>query len=154
MTKAALGAVGSALGIALGTALATLALHLLGGDLGGGFFAGSTPALQWSASAALVFGALGVAAALAGAWWPARLARELPAAQTLKGLGALDAHASHPSLGAALLAGGAAMALVPPLWDIPIAAYASVASAVPRATPSALPTAPSAAASHSTSHMR
>jgi len=124
---AALGAVGSALGIALGTALATLALHLLGGDLGGGFFAGSTPALQWSAGAALVFGALGVAAALAGAWWPARLARELPAAQTLKGLGALDAHASHPSLGAALLAGGAAMALVPPLWDIPIAAYASVA---------------------------
>ena len=124
---AALGAVGSALGIALGTALATLALHLLGGDLGGGFFAGSTPALQWSASAALVFGALGVAAALAGAWWPARLARELPAAQTLKGLGALDAHTSHPLLGAALLASGAAMALVPPLWDIPIAAYASVA---------------------------
>jgi putative ABC transport system permease protein len=124
---AALGAVGSALGVALGTALATLALHLLGGDLGGGFFAGSTPALQWSAGAALVFGALGVAAALAGAWWPARLARELPAAQTLKGLGALDAHTSHPLLGAALLASGAAMALVPPLWDIPIAAYASVA---------------------------
>jgi putative ABC transport system permease protein len=124
---AALGAVGSAMGIALGTALATLALHLLGGDLGGGFFAGSTPVLQWSTGAAAVFGTLGVVAALAGAWWPAQLARGLAPAQTLKGLGALDAHASHPFLGATLLASGAAMALVPPLWDIPIAAYASVA---------------------------
>lgn len=36
-----LGLVGSALGIALGSALAALALNLLGGDLGGGFFAGA-----------------------------------------------------------------------------------------------------------------
>jgi putative ABC transport system permease protein len=59
-----LGLLGSALGLALGTGLALAALQVLGGDLGGGYFSGDTPALQWSADAALVFGALGVAAAL------------------------------------------------------------------------------------------
>ena len=44
----ALGLVGSLAGIALGTALAALALRLLGGDLGGGYFSGVAPTLQWS----------------------------------------------------------------------------------------------------------
>lgn len=76
--SAALGLLGSVLGITLGTALAATALQLLGGDLGGGYFAGVRPALQWSAPAAVVYGALGVAAALAGGWWPARAAQTLP----------------------------------------------------------------------------
>ncbi|MGA8784409.1 MAG: ABC transporter permease, partial [Polaromonas sp.] len=42
-----LGLVGSVAGIALGSALAALALRLLGGDLGGGYFAGVAPTLQW-----------------------------------------------------------------------------------------------------------
>ncbi|NVO06743.1 MAG: ABC transporter permease, partial [Rhodoferax sp.] len=92
LEAAVLGLLGSVLGIALGTGLAALALHLLGGDLGGGFFAGEAPALQWSAGAAFLFGSMGVATALVGAWWPARLAQALPPAQTLKGLGALQAH--------------------------------------------------------------
>ncbi|MBX9832229.1 MAG: FtsX-like permease family protein, partial [Burkholderiaceae bacterium] len=91
--SAALGLVGSALGIALGTALAATTLRLLGGDLGGGYFAGVQPALQWSAPAALVYGTLGVAAALVGGWWPARAAQLLPPAQTLKGLGTAASHA-------------------------------------------------------------
>ena len=78
--SAALGLLGSVLGITLGTALAATALQLLGGDLGGGYFAGVQPALQWSAPAALVYGALGVAAALVGGWWPARAAQQLPPA--------------------------------------------------------------------------
>ena len=45
----ALGLVGSAAGLALGAGLAALALRLLGGDLGGGFFGGAAPALQFSA---------------------------------------------------------------------------------------------------------
>ncbi|WP_143218462.1 ABC transporter permease, partial [Acidovorax sp. T1m] len=76
--SALLGLVGSAAGIALGTALAATALQLLGGDLGGGYFAGVQPALQWSAPAALLYCALGVAAALVGGWWPAQSARHLP----------------------------------------------------------------------------
>ena len=127
MEAAALGTVGSALGIALGTGLAALALRLLGGDLGGGYFSGATPSLQWSPLAALVFGGLGVLAALLGAWWPARLAQQLPPAQTLKGLGAPPTHNRHAGLGAALLVAGGLLALLPPVWDIPLAAYASVA---------------------------
>jgi putative ABC transport system permease protein len=127
MEAAALGTVGSALGIALGTGLAALALRLLGGDLGGGYFSGATPALQWSPLAALVFGSLGLAAALLGAWWPARLAQQLPPAQTLKGLGAPQGHSRHAGMGCALLVAGCLLALLPPVWDIPLAAYASVA---------------------------
>jgi putative ABC transport system permease protein len=121
-----LGLTGSLLGIALGTGLAALALRLLGGDLGGGFFAGGAPALQWSPWAALVFGALGMVAALVGAWWPARWAQGLPAAQTLKGLGNAPAPQSHVVVAAALLVTGGLLALLPPVWGIPLAAYTSV----------------------------
>nr|WP_315463523.1 FtsX-like permease family protein [uncultured Rhodoferax sp.] len=125
---AALGAFGSALGLLLGTALAALALRLLGGDLGGGYFSGATPALQWSPWAALLFGALGTAAALLGAWGPARLAQALPPAQTLKGLGHSQGGGSSVRWGVALLAAGGLLALLPPVWDMPLAAYLSVAA--------------------------
>ncbi len=125
---AALGAFGSALGLLLGTALAALALRLLGGDLGGGYFSGATPALQWSPWAALVFGALGTAAALLGAWGPARLAQALPPAQTLKGLGHSQGGGSSVRWGVALLVAGGLLALLPPFWDMPLAAYLSVAA--------------------------
>ena len=82
-----LGLAGSLAGVALGTALAALALRMLGGDLGGGYFAGVAPHLQWSTPAALAYAALGLAAATAGGWWPARQAQQFPPAQTLKGLG-------------------------------------------------------------------
>ena len=124
---AALGAIGSALGLALGTGLAWLALRVLGGDLGGGFFADSAPHLQWSTPAALGFAAMGLLAALAGAWFPARLAQRLAPALALKGLGSLDTHGSHPALGIALLCAAGLLALAPPMWEMPLAAYASVA---------------------------
>lgn len=127
LEAAALGTVGSVLGLALGAGLAALALRLLGGDLGGGFFAGSAPALQWSPGAALVFGLLGVAAALVGAWTPARLAQQLPPAQTLKGLGSLTGRRNQAWLGVLLLLAGGLMALLPPVAGIPLAAYFSVA---------------------------
>ena len=125
--SALLGLVGSATGIALGTALAALALRLLGGDLGGGYFAGIAPSLQFDAGAALVYGALGVAAALVGGWWPARAAQKLPPAQTLKGLGAAPAQGRAHWLSVALIAAGALLALSPPVFGIPLAAYVSVA---------------------------
>ncbi|MBU2288948.1 MAG: FtsX-like permease family protein, partial [Gammaproteobacteria bacterium] len=55
-----LGFVGSVVGIAAGTGLAWLALRVLGGDLGGGYFDGVAPTLRWSSASALVYGALGV----------------------------------------------------------------------------------------------
>ncbi len=126
----AMGALGSAAGLLLGALLAWLALRLLGGDLGGGYFRGETPPLQWSSAAALLYGTLGVAASLAGGWWPARAAARLAPAQALKGLGSVDAGERaglRPGrTGALLMAGGALLALAPPVAGLPIAAYASV----------------------------
>ncbi len=121
-----LGVVGSVAGIALGTGLAALALRVLGGDLGGGYFSGIAPALHWSSTAALVYGGLGVAAALVGGWWPAKSAQKLPPAQSLKGLGAsLGGPRSH-WLSLALLAASGVMALLPPVAGIALGAYLSV----------------------------
>ncbi|MDY0107357.1 MAG: FtsX-like permease family protein [Giesbergeria sp.] len=121
-----LGLAGSAAGIALGTVLAAAALRLLGGDLGGGYFAGVQPPLQWSGTAALLYGALGVVAALAGGWWPARRAQALPPAQTLKGLGAVGAPSGRSWTSIVLIAAGALLASAPPLFGLPLAAYVAV----------------------------
>src|SRR6202008_3925460 len=82
--SALLGLVGSVLGMAL----AALALRLLAGDLGGGYFPGVVPRLQFDAGAALIYAALGIVAAIVGGWLPARTAQALAPAQALKGLGA------------------------------------------------------------------
>ena len=122
-----LGLLGSLLGLALGTGLAVAALHLLGGDLGGGYFSGDTPPLQWSAGAALVFGALGMAAALLGAYLPARQAASLPPTQTLKGLGMAANGGAQARIAVLLLVVAVVLASLPPLGGVPLAAYVSVA---------------------------
>ena len=122
----ALGVLGSLAGIALGSALAWLALQILGGDLGGGFFAGVQPTLHWSPVAALVFGLLGIAATLAGAWWPARAAMDLPPAATLKGLGSTHEKTPHLWPALLLLSASVALAFMPPIAGIPLAAYIAV----------------------------
>ena len=122
----ALGTVGSVAGVALGTGLAALALRLLGGDLGGGYFAGVAPSLQWSSPAALTYGALGVLAALVGGWWPARQAQRLPPAQTLKGVGAGLAAPRQHWLSIILIATGALLTGAPAVFGIPLAAYVAI----------------------------
>ena len=126
--SALVGALGAALGLLAGTAMAMLALRWLAGDLGGGYFPGIAPALQFSWPAAAAFGALGVAAALAGGWVPAWQAGALAPAQALKGLGGVTGPAAHPAWAAALLAAGVLLALLPPWRGVPLAAYASVAA--------------------------
>jgi len=123
----ALGVVGALLGLALGTALALGALQWLGGDLGSGLLGGGAPPLQWSSAAAAVYGALGVAAAWVGGWAPARQAAQIAPAQSLKGLGHDDGRGRSAWRGPALLALGVALAFLPPLGDVPLAAYLSVA---------------------------
>ncbi|UUX94846.1 FtsX-like permease family protein [Aquabacterium sp. J223] len=130
LTEAALvGFVGSALGLALGAALAALALRLLGGDLGGGYFRGLTPTLQATAGPALAYFALGLLAALAGAWVPARQAEAIAPAQALKGLG-LDGAVGRRWrwLGPALLVAALGLALLPPWRGLPLGAYLAVAA--------------------------
>ncbi|SFM52804.1 ABC transporter permease [Variovorax sp. OV329] len=124
-----LGLAGSLAGIALGTALASLALRLLSGDLGGGYFPGVAPSLHWSHGAALLYAALGLAAALVGGLWPARAAQAMPEASTLKGLGATGTApgtALTRWMGLALMVAGALLALAPPIFGVPIAAYLAV----------------------------
>ncbi len=126
--SALLGAAGALLGLALGTGLAALALRLLAGDLGGGYFPGVAPALQWDALSAAVYGLLGVVAALVGGWLPARAAQRLAPAQALKGLGpAGDGH-GPAWFGPAMLAAGVALSLLPPVADMPLFAYVGVAA--------------------------
>jgi putative ABC transport system permease protein len=127
-----LGGAGSMLGILLGTVLAQSALQLLAGDLGGGYFPGVAPALLWSPWAALVFAMLGLLAAAFGAMLPARMAQQMQPALALKGA-SLGSGQSAPKrltlwIGPALLLLlGVALAFLPPIGELPLAAYAAVA---------------------------
>ncbi|MEN9890037.1 MAG: hypothetical protein RLY78_332 [Pseudomonadota bacterium] len=125
--QALLGTVGSVGGLAVGAALAWAALRLLGGDLGGGYFSGGSPPLVWPVAELAGCVGAGIAAAVAGAWWPAQRAARIAPALVLKGLGTLDGAAPgwRTPLLALLLA--AALAACPPIDGIAWAAYASVA---------------------------
>ncbi|MDH4053253.1 MAG: ABC transporter permease, partial [Rubrivivax sp.] len=124
---ALLGLAGSAVGLALGTALAAAALRWLAGDLGGGYFPGIAPVLRFDLPSALGFGVLGTASALVGGWVPARQAERLQPALALKGLGTLEPPATPAWPGLALLVAGVALAFLPPVGGLPVAAYLSVA---------------------------
>ena len=125
----ALGTIGAALGLALGLLVAQLALQLLGGDLGGGFFAGVRPALQFDAAAAVLFFALGVAAAVIGGWLPAREAADSEPALALKSGSGLDRDVRPQRRWpvAALLLLAVALLRLPPVTGIPVGAYLAIA---------------------------
>jgi len=122
-----IGLIGTVLGLALGVGLAAGALKLMGSDLGlHGASDSSTELLlrQPLALPALLYGLLGLAAALVAALAPAFTVRRIAPALVLKGLG-LPAGRTLPAwVGASLLALGAALAWLPPVFnDTPIAAY-------------------------------
>jgi putative ABC transport system permease protein len=131
---AGLGVIGSVAGLLLGALLAQLALSRLGADLGSGQLGsgsrvlGEAPRLQWHAGTALLYGALGLLAACAGAWWPARTAERLLPAQALKGLGLGQVHRPSRWRGPVLVVLGIALAWLPPWHGLPLAAYASIAA--------------------------
>jgi putative ABC transport system permease protein len=122
-----LGVAGSAIGLLLGSGLTALALRMLAGDLGGGYFPGVAPRLQFSAGAAALYGALGVLAAGVGAWVPARAAQRMAPAQALKGLGSTHGGTGIAWFGPVMLVAALVLALLPPVAELPLPAYASVA---------------------------
>ena len=124
--SAAIGLFGSALGLGVGTGLAAVALKLLAGDLGGGYFPGIAPHLQWSPWAALGYGALGVVAAIVGGLLPARAAQQLAPAQALKGLGDATQGQTHPWFGPLLLIAGGVLTQLPAVGGVPLFAYLAV----------------------------
>jgi putative ABC transport system permease protein len=125
---ALIGLAGSAIGLLMGAGMAVAALQVLAGDLGGGYFPGIAPRVQFGLPGALAFALLGTLSALVGGWWPALQAQKLSPALALKGLG--DPHAGAPPAwpGLALLVAGAALAFAPPIAGLPLAAYAAVAA--------------------------
>lgn len=126
---ASLGAVGSLLGIAGGYGLAAAALHFFGGDLGAGYFAGVRPTVQFAPVAALVFFTLGFGVALLGCMAPAWEAARAAPAGALKS-GADEAALSRldriwPAL--ACLALAALLSRAPPVYELPLFGYLSIA---------------------------
>ncbi|HEV6966876.1 FtsX-like permease family protein [Roseateles sp.] len=122
-----IGSLGTVLGLALGVGLAAGALKLLGSDLGLHAAGGSSADLLFAQPLlmpAVVYAGLGLAAALVASLAPALTVRRIAPALVLKGLG-LPAGRTLPAwAGLGLLALGAALAWVPPLWgDTPVAAY-------------------------------
>ncbi len=79
-----LGATGSIAGLALGYLTAAVALHYFGGDLGGGFFPGIKPSVNFDTSAAMVFFILGLSVTLLGSAVPAWEAANAQPAPALK----------------------------------------------------------------------
>jgi putative ABC transport system permease protein len=63
-----IGALGSALGVAIGVGLSQAFLSILGGDLGGGYFNGSTPQLRFSLWDISGFALMGIAMSIIAAW--------------------------------------------------------------------------------------
>ncbi len=126
---AVLGVNGALLGLALGYAMAAAALHFFGGDLGGGYFPGVNPSVQFDVPAALIFLLLGAGIAVLGSAAPAWEAAHAKPAAALKS-GSEDvalAKLGRPWPALACLALGAILTQAPPLFDLPIFGYAAVA---------------------------
>ena len=126
----AAGIIGSLVGLALGIGLAALALAARGGGRGSGFFAGTRARLSIDPGWTIAFFVLGVCAAVAGGWAPAREAARVEPALALKAGSELDAlrpldAAFWPAL--AVLAAGGTAALLPPLGGLPIMGYTAIA---------------------------
>lgn len=124
-----LGVLGSATGIILGYALAAAALHFFGGDLGGGFFPGVKPSVQFAPLAAAIFLILGTGVALLGSAGPAWEAANANFAAALKS-GSEDAALSRlssrvPAL--VCLASGIGLTQLPPVLNLPLFGYLAVA---------------------------
>jgi len=123
-----LGVLGAVAGIVLGYALAATALHFFGGDLGGGYFPGIKPSVQFAPLAALVFFALGTGIALLGSASPAWEAANANPASALKSGsedGALT-KLSSPWPALLLLAAGAVLTQLPPVLNLPLFGYLAV----------------------------
>ncbi|KRC01430.1 FtsX-like permease family protein [Duganella sp. Root198D2] len=126
---ALLGSIGSALGVAGGYALAAAVLRLFGGDLGAGYFAGVQPSVQWAPAAALAYFTLGLGVALLGGLAPAfDAARARPAVALKAGTDETALRPlSRPWPGLACLALAGAMTFAPPVLELPIFGYLSIA---------------------------
>ncbi|MBL8445804.1 MAG: FtsX-like permease family protein [Zoogloeaceae bacterium] len=129
---AVIGLIGGILGVGMGYALAAGVLAVLGGDLGAGYFQGVAPALGFSWRPAVGYAVLGMVAALAGAWAPAREALAAVPAQALKAGDEIRVFVFRPRFGVAVasLCGGWVLCWLPPIWGISLGGYGAVLAAL------------------------
>ncbi len=125
----ALGVIGAGAGVGLGLGLASLALSLLGGDLGGGYFHGKVPELVFAPWAASIFAMLGVAAAVLGSMVPAFAAARLLPGIAIKNAGdAVDPRTrTKPWRAIVLLVGAVVASLLPAVGGIALFGYVAMA---------------------------
>ena len=125
---ALLGAIGAAIGLAAGHGIAWVALREFGPDLGAGFFRGRAIVPSIEPLSLLAFGAIGIAAAVAGSALPARAAARAAPAAALKAADAdVDAPAHAGRTAWTLIATGVAAAFLPAVADLPVFGYAAIA---------------------------
>ena len=125
---AALGGVGALMGLAGGYAIAGVALSLVGGDLGAGYFDRATTTLAFAPEAAVLFFGFGIATALAGSYAPARRAARIAPALALKNAGDQVDPRKSPSIVPAvtLIGAGSVCAFLPAVNRLPVFGYLAV----------------------------
>lgn len=121
-----LGVAGATGGVLLGIGLANALLRIIGNDLGAGYFSGAGFALDLNTFSIAPFFMLGLLTALAGAWGPAKRARQLSFTESLRGL--QPSEIADGILAPLLLFGvGALLLLMPAIQGLPLAAYLAIA---------------------------
>jgi putative ABC transport system permease protein len=123
-----LGALGAVLGVVLGAIIAALLPHLRGADLGNAQLRSSQAALLLDPRPMLAFLICGIAAAMGGAWVPAREAARRAPALALRAGDAEPAleQLSTTWLGVALIGIGSALALLPARGSLPWSGYGAI----------------------------
>ncbi len=127
---ALLGALGAVLGVVLGAVVAALMLRVHGADLGNAQLRSDEAALILEPRPMLAFLILGIAAAMAGAWVPAREAAHRAPALALRAGDEEPAlqRLSTTSMGAALLCLGSVLAVLPARGSLPWSGYGAIAA--------------------------
>ena len=120
------GTLGASGGVLLGIGLARLLLQLIGTDLGAGYFSGTKFSLDPGFFGMAPFFVLGVLAAMAGAWGPAKRASKISLSQALRGVQA-EEFANGLLAPLLLFCAGAILLLVPAVFGLPLAAYLAIA---------------------------
>jgi putative ABC transport system permease protein len=125
-----LGVLGAACGIALGVAIAAIMIQAIGGDLGGGYFSGTSPALSLDPAGISVCAALGIVAGVAGAIVPALTLRDEAPAQSLRGaIAGRQGRNRRRLIGSSLLfVAGALLLAMPAIDGLPLPSYAAIAA--------------------------
>lgn len=126
---AVLGGIGSLAGLGFGIAIADGVLRLFGGDLGGGYFQGTSPELVFTPVAFLAFFLLGLAAAVLGSALPALEASRVQPAIALKNLGLANdlARMRTGMVAIVLMIAGVGAAMLPALGGVAVFGYLSLA---------------------------